>query len=292
MLVLDGSGSMMAFWDHDGDSETAEVRRWNSLYHVVEFIVGGFDHTLEFGAQMFPQVGSGLGNDYVDACNMGLVPEVSIAADNGDAILAGIPGPEAILGGGTPATVGIQNSVTALTQLDGFGPRAIILVTDGAANCKAGEEGHASIAIYDDNLPGVVSDTANVLGIPVYVVGIDIEDTMLETPAANPYEKLTEVAQAGGVPKPGDEPFYNVGNEIELEDTLETISDYIECTIELPEAPMFPEFVAVSMGGEELAQVDDCQSEDGWTYAGADSITMCGSACQAAETITVDYGCE
>jgi hypothetical protein len=290
MLVLDKSGSMMSKWDHDADESTAEITRWNSVYNVTQTILGGFAQTLDFGAVLFPALDADLGDNYAHACDMSEAPEVAIAPDNGVAILDAIPGPLAQVDGGTPARTAILNASADLAAQATLVPKAIILVTDGAPNCSEGSEGYDKVKVYDDGVVDAVVSTYAGAGIPTYVVGIDIYSGPHNAPAVDPYDAITDIALAGGVPKAGDEKFYNVTNEVELGSALDTISDYVECTFSIEAVPDVPEWVEVTIEGESIPYVEDCE-QDGWTWSGPQAIILCGDACLGEAMVTVEQVC-
>jgi hypothetical protein len=294
-LVLDKSGSMMAQWDHDLDAQTAKVTRWNSLYHTVETILADFSDSMRFGAALFPSKWADLdGQGYANACLMANEPEVMVAPDGADAILATIPGPDALVEGGTPARQGIENALQALQYADDDAPRAMILITDGAANCAEGEIGFDSIEVFDAALRDVVESAYLDDGVPTYVIGIDILDELGSVPIANPHDELTKVALAGGAPKQGDESFYNVTNQIELGEALSTITASIECSLTLPQEPGPEHQIVVEVNGEAYSVVEDCETQDGWVFTDPngpmDAITLCGAACTPGEA-TIDLVC-
>ena len=87
---------------------------WNSLYAVVEFMVTTFEAQINFGANLFPSKAAkavyGAG-----ACTVNGTPEVGVAPDNADEILAAIPAQTATnLEGATPATAGVEAAVAHL----------------------------------------------------------------------------------------------------------------------------------------------------------------------------------
>ncbi len=314
VLVLDKSGSMVFnSWDADLDPETPAETRWRSLHDVVSFVVDSFDNEINFGAVLFPstaaieELGAG-------ACIVSSEPEVPVAATNADAVLGGIPGANATstIIGATPATSGIETALTHLKTLDENIDRFMILITDGAANCGADADttdcpgpGCGLMEVYDSNLPTVVGDAFTVDGVPTFVIGIDIlNDLVGEDPndgqvAANTFTELNTVAEAGGRAREGDEKFFNATNEIELQDALAEIAgQVVSCTIPLSEEPTAPDFVEIEIGGMLLERIEDCETEDGWTYLNPegpyDAIQLCGAACDAlAESGELDatFGC-
>lgn len=300
MLVLDKSRSMSNLWDHDNDPDTAEISRWHSLHNVVDELTAQFAGRIHFGAQLFPSAAAYLDeptNDF--SCMVEGEPEVGVGPDTAADILAALPAAEDFsISGGTPTVAGLASSIDHLLSLGDEAPRAILLLTDGAANCSTLEAPEDTLFVYDDQTPHVVASAFADHGIPTYVVGINILDEMGTKPAVNPYEALTEVADAGGVAAQGVDHFYNSFNEIELVAALEVVADRIECTISLVDMPQHPEEVAVSVDGDVWPTVADCTGEDGWVYTAPqgpyNAIQLCGAACEALQgggTVGVDFGC-
>jgi hypothetical protein len=300
VLVLDKSRSMTNPWDHDLDPNTPQISRWHSLHNVVSDLTAQFSDTIQFGSILFPSANAWLDEPVNDfSCLVSDAPEVPVGGMTRDAILASMPAPEDLtISGGTPATIGVQNAVDHLLSLPGEAPRAVLLLTDGAANCNADEAPEDTLFVYDSQVPLVVAQAFADHSIPTYVIGINILDELGTKPAVNAYEALNEVAQAGGAPSPGPDSFYNSFNEIELADALEAVAMKIECTVSLPEEPLFPDLASVSVDGQGWNQVDDCAAADGWSYtseaAPFNAIQLCGAACEALQgggTVQVEYGC-
>jgi hypothetical protein len=300
MLVLDKSRSMTNLWDHDADATTAEISRWNSLHNVVEFVTSEFSDSINFGAILFPAAEAWLDepvNQY--SCLVHDEPEVAIGTNTGPAILAAIPAADDFaISGGTPASAGLGHSIAYLQTLPADQPRAILLITDGAANCSPDEAPEDTLFVYDDAVPALVGDAWANDAIPTYVVGINILDELGTKPAVNPYEALSAVADAGGVPATGNDRFYNAFNEIELAAALEVVANRIECTVTLPEEPEHPDYVEVTVDGQNWGAVADCTTGNGWAYTNAagpfNAIQLCGGACEALQggaTVNVEYKC-
>lgn len=277
MLVLDKSGSMVAdpfgFWDHDQDPNTATITRWNSLYTVVDLIVNKFNNSMNLGMVLFPAKSAA--NNYNEtACIVDAEPDVPIKGMNAAALLAAIPGALSnteTVKGATPATKGLKVAITELEGALADRPKVMIFVTDGAANCQGNAPDTDTLfEMYDQQLAATVAAAA-AMGIKTYVVGIDISQKVSGAAKdgypdnTNSYEKLNEMADAGGVPRPGIEKFFNTTNQGELQAALETISmQILDCTITLDPTPVYPDFVEVLPYGK--TQVTDCISEDGWMY--------------------------
>jgi hypothetical protein len=323
VLVVDASGSMVLnSWDHDLNGGTPDVTRWNSLHGVVTSVMGEFGSSMNAGIQRFPsedacpdatQQSSNCYN--ADSCITNNAPEVSIALDNGAAILAAIPGANAgvtEIVGGTPATHGINGAVSHLMSQPEELDRYILLITDGAANCTPGGQSTFDlIELYDETLAPTVEAAYTDNAITTFVVGIDIVDQAVGagvdgSPEANPFARLNEVALAGGAPKNEGmdaEKFFNSTNQDELLSALGLIiEDITECIIDLndtPEGPPPPDqvqYVSFTSDGMDVPKVDDCENEDGWTWIEEGVIvTFCGIYCDDFKTGTAvfdgTYGC-
>ena len=295
MLVLDKSGSMVSnpsgYWDHDNNVNTPKITRWNSVYSVVDLVVTKFNDKLNFGASLFPSTSATTTYD-ANACKVNGNVEVPVAAKNGAAILAGIPAAmDVSLKGGTPTSAGMLAALAHLKTLPAEAPRAVLLVTDGAANCTMGAVPPPLFESYDNNVQTIVGNAFNVDKIPTYVVGIETKNmtsgvTQDGNPDnTNPYTKLNELAMQGGKPKNDpNEKFYNATNQIELGAALDLIvTDALSCVIPLAEEPAKPELTKVQVLGLDVPHIMDCAKEDGWVYTNPngpyDAIQLCGTAC-------------
>ena len=309
MLVLDKSGSMVAnpdgFWDHDADPNTPKVTRWNSLYDVVKLVVTDYNEVINFGANLFPSTSAK--KEYTAAaCVVNMNVEIPVKPLNKDAVLNGIPqAGDTSLVGGTPTAAGITAALNHLKTLDPAIPRAILLVTDGAANCATGAAPPPLFENYDGNVHTIVDNAWKNDMIPTYVVGIDTKDVVTDNKqdgnpnATNTYAKLNELAVQGGKPK--DDPvekFYNAVNQIQLKAALDAIAaDNVSCVIPLDEPPSSPDKTKVLVGLEEIPKVMDCTMENGWVYTDAEysAIELCGTACdklKAEKQADVEFYCQ
>lgn len=300
VLVLDKSYSMIDnSWNHDNNPATADVTRWNSLHSSVSFIIDEFDEGLNFGAVLFPSVDVP-DNEWQTACMVALEPDAPVEPGNGEAVLAALPEADSLeIFGGTPASEGIATALNHLRSLDPELPRAMILITDGAANCLAGTTDSAVFDLYDENLPALVAGAFNDEDIPTYVVGIDIIDGIATYPQDNPYDRLNEVAIAGGFPQPGAEKFHNAQDEDELRAAISQITSQIGCIIPLDMAPEQPDLLSISIDGVQIPFVDSCDGVgSGWTYTHPmgpyDEIELCADSCNALHnvgTLAAHYNC-
>lgn len=278
MLVLDKSHSMVtSTWDHDTDPSTGAVTRWYSLHETVSQLVRDNESVSELGAVFFPSRAL-TDNGPANACDVEDAPDVVLDVDNADAIIDAMPAADSLdIYGGTPTTAGIAVAADALRALDTDDPRAIVLVTDGAANCSEDASQNNAFTLYDENLAPQVAAIAGE-GIPTYVIGIDIVDAFGQVPAANPYDRLSEVAIAGGRPRAGDEPFFNTRSEADLSAALANVAAALQCNLSVDDLPAQGDRIHVSLGDVTLPEIASCD-EDGWRRTDDGRIELCGDAC-------------
>jgi len=299
MLLLDKSYSMIEFsWDHDGDQLTPPVTRWNSLHGVVDALTHDVQDGIELGMVLFPSP-SVADNGTDTACLVDPEPAAAVALHNADDIVAALPGPDALaLYGGTPVSGGMAVVLEHLAEVYDGRPQAVVLVTDGAANCMEGTSGNEVFTEYDEDLAPMVA-AAHAGGIPTYVVGVDIVDAVGVYPQDNPYVRLGELAEAGGVPREGGEAFYNTTDEDQLLMALDDIAADIGCTFTLDTPAEFAAQVTVRVGSEVVPRVEECEPDgEGWRFveeqAPYQSIELCAASCQLAQTeatLDLDYAC-
>lgn len=296
MLVLDKSGSMKTQWDHDANANTPTISRWNSLYQVVQTVTTKFNDTVNFGANLFPNKAAQEVYS-ANACLVNANVEIKVKPKNSAAILAGIPPADTnTIFGGTPAWAGLTSALNHLKSLPADVPRAILLVTDGAANCGMGLAPPPLFEQYDEMVHTIVGNAFTNDQIPTYVIGINTLNVQSSgaqdgSPnGINPFTKLNELAVQGGHPKDDpSEKFYNADNQIELAAALDAvIADALSCVIPLSEEPAKPEFTQVKINGVKVPKVDSC-ADNGWVYVNPDgpydAIELCGTACGTLKMI-------
>lgn len=256
------------------------MTRWSSLHRTVESVATQYAASMQLGLMLFPSAAATADQG---SCLVEDVPELGVGIHEPAELLALMPAADELdIYGATPATAGIASALAHLRSSDDGRPAAMILVTDGAANCSADLEGSDRFAYYDENLPLVVGDAWTSDGIPTYVVGIDIQETSTN-PFTTPREKLHEVALAGGVPRAGELAFYDARDADALQAALDEIAATVSCTVELGQAPSRPEDLVVSIEGDELEWLDSCDEGSGWVYVdeALDHIELCNAACEA-----------
>lgn len=333
MLVLDKSGSMVSNqWDHDGDPATAEVTRWFSLHEVVDQVTQKFNSSISFGAQLFPAKSAQGGN--VGACAMDAMPEVSIAAQSRDAILAAIPpktSDNTVVRGATPTYAAYASSLSHLLAVHNGStdkskkdaqPPAIVLVTDGGANCGQLDDAeclpHANTPrppgacidkwfnSYDDRIHAAVSGALSEHKVKTYVIGIGIQDKVASSPTVNAHEKLELLAEEGGTARTGaGAKYFSADNQKNLLDALDEIAASVRsCTVTMdtPVPEDRRDYVDLRFSTGPIPalpkNVTSCEGQNGWRWDHSNgeytALELCGTHCETLKTIAavdVEIGC-
>lgn len=264
MFVLDRSGSMKDSW-RDGVSG-----KWSSLISVVDNVVTGDTAGTQFGALIYPAKDSS--RERSCDVNTGSSNYVALSADSESQIQSTLAdtGPN----GGTPTRLAIDTAVTLFPE--DHRPRAIILVTDGMANCQYGTGREDE---YDYQVHDAVSEAYTMYGIPTYVVGIEIESKGESVDK----ELMNQLAIDGGVPKSTGDKYYDVDDSGTLQSALDDIAVRVEsdayCNLALT-ASVVSDLV-VKHGTQVIDATASCEESDtGYEWVPAEQeIHLCASTC-------------
>lgn len=295
MLVLDNSYSMrgqrVSEWDHDHDVETPEVTRWRSLHRTLINVMPSLVQEREVGATLFPAFAP----EQAEAplCSVAAAPEIGLGEDWETAAYARkIPlSFDNVPGGGAPAAAGVEAALAALEAHGGEVPGAIVLITDGPANCG----GEADV--QDPRLAEVIAG-ARARGILTYVIGMDIAEGVVSpevdwlpdgVSAVDVRAALGELATLGGTAQTGSTAFFDVQDEDALAIALWDVSVQanicmFEFDVAIDEQYTF-DGIRVSIDDQFVdygAQpVADCASESGWRFTddSRTRVELCGDAC-------------
>lgn len=307
VLLLDKSGSMGETpWDGDGDPNTPDVTRWSGLFHAVEQFGVAHDRSMNLGAVLFPSA-DGTADYTIAACPVSASPEVPVAPMNAAALLAGLPPAEdPQIAGATPTRAALHTAIDHLSGLADGRARANVLVTDGAANCSLEAIDEATrFEAHDDAVVQVVADAA-ALGIPTFVVGLAVDDTTSEIvpdgepDATNLFDRLNELAIAGGVPRDDPEQrFHGAHDQPGLVAALTAIAGaLLPCVVQFDPLPKYPDDIDISVGGIDYgpAQAGACTDAGGWRHVDIEAGTfeLCGQACadfRLNGSLTANYRC-
>lgn len=332
MLVLDKSRSMVDnSWDHDNDVNSAPVTRWSSLYDVVKQVTEKFTSTISFGAQLYPSKNPPEGG--LKSCAVDATPEVAIAEGSGPAIMAALPpknsGTEQV-SGATPTYAAYESALAHLLSVKNAAgetneqPPAIVLVTDGAANCGSLDNVECKPKMgqilapndpcvkkwfidYDDRIHAAVKKAYEDHGIKTYVIGIGIDKTVSEANAEPTiHERLNQLSGEGETARPDPTTkYFSADNQNSLLSALDEIAASVQtCEVDLKDAvaESRKNYVEIKVGNKvvpPLLNADSCDGKVGWRWNNSKVknriVELCGTACDDLKTVAkvdVVVGCE
>jgi hypothetical protein len=277
MIVLDRSGSM------------EEGGRWDPSVAAVRLVTEELQSQVRFGLAMFPQpqpdVGMMLGSIAecvfapdpnaciaeleAQACAPGSI-ETPVAIDNAAAIGAALNATEPL--GGTPTGGTLEMLLEAFAnQVQGpdamITPKYILLVTDGQPTCPSGAGRDVNQA--DIDLSYAAMDALTARGVRTYVIGYDTTGMGNEELAT----VLDGLAQRGNT---GDTQHHPVEDQDSLLQTIRDIAfKAVSCSYMLDQPPLQPEFVLVTLDGQQVNLGDP----NGWELIGDRIVQLNGTSC-------------
>jgi len=301
MLVVDRSGSM------------ADPTRWALVQGLISGLLDRHGGALNLGLVLFPSA-SASGLQTQRDCQNQARPELALGPDRAEAILAALANTEPR--GASPTTgalhLALQHFTSTeqqvvhtradlistpdddaleaalLAQVHEALPRALLLITDGAPNCGAeqldADDPFAKFETYDAAIYAV-AEQASARQIPLFIVGIALEDALSPVVAdgqpdgVNSYQVMRGLAEASGGA------YYNAedADADALFDALAALpAPVLACTIPLDPAPDYPERIELAVDGApvQLAQAPTCGAGGyRFTSAAMDTIELCGAAC-------------
>jgi Mg-chelatase subunit ChlD len=299
MIVLDRSGSM----DSGG--------RWLPSVAAIQRITTALQARIRFGLALFPYPDSSAGIPpvaQVEACQSTANPRqcvrdldaaatielqcapgavvVPIAPNNAAQIASAL---ELVPIGGTPTSATLEKIVQSYASSPSAPdseahPKFVLLVTDGAPTCPAGEGADTTQADIDASNAAVEALAAR--DVRSYVVGYDTTGPGNEQLAS----VLDGFAQRGDT---GDKQHRTVEDEASLLATLEGITNEIaSCALTLDKPPARADFLLVRLDGNQLNK----DAPDGWHLTSDRTVELTGAACTqfrtGTHTLTADLQCE
>jgi hypothetical protein len=318
MLIVDVSSSMYESWDHDQDALTPAIPRWVTARGLLDQVIPALDDDIYFGLQRAPSVDACPAATVddpnctdADVCLVGATPEIEIGELHGEPILASLPDASASaleLVGGSPIGAAYVSALDHLLAQPEQTVSAIVLVTDGGANCSEPSLPEA-VEVFDDELAALVSSAYVEHGVATFVVGVGVGEqpslpAQPDSPAVDIYTALNQLGLAGGAPwDGGTQPrkFYDAAQPDELLLALDTGEGITDCTVDVlsngyPLEPVQIPYVVIETNGQELPYVLDCESENGWAWiVEGEILSFCGNYCEGFKNgdiaFDVIYGC-
>jgi len=232
LILLDRSGSMNDNINNqmctDGgfgaSSGCGMDSKWAKVTPAITQVVTETEADVNWGLKFFP-------DNSAAACTVGANAAVPIGPGNASAIAAAIMGATSTNGGvtgfqGTPTRMAAAGAATYMSGLTDMSPKYILLATDGLPTCANNN------AMTDDSTAAVTAvDAARMAGFPTFVVGIATGGGTADT-------TLSNLANAGGLPKAGSPAYYPVSSAAELAAAIRTlIGVAATCTFQIGPAP-------------------------------------------------------
>lgn len=280
MLVLDRSGSM------GFRLGTGSGTRWQSLTDALASALPSVDETMAIGALFFPNATSPRG---AETCNVSTSADFVPKTGNVTALVAKMRANTPM--GGTPTAVAID---TAAGILEGVRAaktaRALVLATDGGPGCNAMLDPRtcrcsSTTVSCTREVNNCLDDVRTEerlkhwadLGLPTYVIGIDVEDLG---------DVLDAMAVAGSRPlSTGSHKYYAATSAKELDAAIVSIRDQVAaCTYLTTSVPDPGGSIRLDVGGVTIPY--DETGKNGWRWADEKNgeIELSGPACTSAAT--------
>ena len=280
LILLDRSGSMnddinsqMCRPDGGMGASTGcgPDSKWAKITPAITQVVQETQADVNWGLKFFP--------DSSNSCSVSSTAAVPIAPNNGGAIAAAIMAATSTNGGvmsynGTPTRAAAGGAATYLSTVMDTSKKYILLATDGLPTCAA-----SGGTMADDSMAATTAiGDARTAGFPTFVVGI-------ATSGAGPDMTLSNMANAGGLPRMGMPSYYPVMSAADLAAAIRTlIGVTASCTFQIGPPP-------TSDGSTSLDKIDvfgdgktisrDTTHTDGYDYTDASmmSIQVYGPTC-------------
>ena len=272
MLTVDRSGSM------DSPADGFNGSKWDGAVATLDTVTHQLQSTIEMGLVLYPA-----GDSQNDQCRAGGIEE-RVQLNNADNITSALQstGP----GGGTPTAPTLLVAGVALTALgSNGGQRAVILVTDGGPNCNESLDGDSCRCVSSDaadcvGFAGNCLDDVNTIGVARQLNNLGFPTFVLTVPGAENFnDVLNNLAVAGGTGA-----FYETTSANDLAAALEDIAVRLgACRFDLPGSPR-ADGISVDIDGAEVGR--DPQRQNGYDLVDANTIELCGTACDNANRAT------
>jgi hypothetical protein len=270
LMVVDKSGSM-----NDPTSASDPDRtKMDDLRDAVSFVLEQFEGRIRFGWMAFPNQ---------DDCDPGVV-SVPVSDDSTEDIRGLVT--NSIAWGGTPTGESLQNALDYEGLRDLERSNFVVLVTDGLPTCPNGNGQFVNDA--DGALALQAVQDLKAVDIDSFIIGLG-EDINNSNP-----QLLSDMAEAGGRPRPGGIKYYQANSLLDLQNAFEEIGKAVfDCSLALEVVPEKPEWIWVYFDGQPVSR----DTQNGFDYNGAENmIEFFGQACDRLREgevleIEVKMGC-
>jgi len=295
LILLDRSGSMndninnqMCTDGGIGASGCGMDSKWAKVTPAITQVVSETEADVHWGLKFFP-------DNSATACTVGSNVAVPIGPGNASAIAAAIMGATSTNGGvtgfqGTPTRMAAAGAASYMTGLTDMSPKYILLATDGLPTCGNNN------AMTDDSAAAVTAvGAARTAGFPVFVVGI-------ATGGGTADATLSNLANAGGLPKSGTPTYYPVSSAADLAAAIRTLVGVAAtCTFQIGPAPTSDgttDLRYIKVFGDSVEITRDTTHANGYDYTDStmNAIQVYGPLCDQIlkaeiHDVTVAFTC-
>jgi hypothetical protein len=316
LIVLDRSGSMNDDIKNQqctgdggiGARDCGLNSKWAKVTPAITQVVTETEMDVNWGLKFFPD-----NSNNSDTCSVSNTAAVPIGPANGAAVAAAITGATDTTGGvlgyqSTPTRSGVNGAVTYLKTLTTMNPKYVLLATDGLPNCAAsgaggtGGRGGGATGTMTDDSAGATTAVASALtaGYKTFVVGIATAGVV--TNMVNADMTLSNMANAGGLPRSGSPTYYPVSSGTELADAIRKLITQVNtCTFQVGPTPTSDGTTSlglINVFGDGVEIKRDTTHTDGYDYAdpSMNSIQIYGPTCEQVmsagiKNVTVTFRC-
>jgi hypothetical protein len=278
--------------------------RWQQVLDLVDELGAALGDRVNLGLQVVPTIGPQ--TEYLPCrtdASTRILPGPGQGQTIADALVPVFPANHK---GEHALRVGIDLTLEglALTDPDALRPRAIVLISDAPLNCSELATGlDEFVELFDNGLIPHVAEVA-AAGVPIYVVGVDIQPGDGEAPfpgakfsMVDPHVAFNQLADAGGRPRPGDTHYYRADEIDTIVDALAAIPPaFADCRVKLDAKPVHADLLVLRVGPYRHHGQPDCTGGHGWRYVDREqqSVELCPATCadfRAARTLTIEQRC-
>jgi hypothetical protein len=281
VLLIDVSSSMDAGF---GGGDT----RWETVQNILTDpagLIAELQNDVRFGLALYSSVNGSLGADELGGAQCPLLVQVGISFGNFQAIAQTVDNGQLV--DDTPTAESITAVAGTLAAFQEFGPKAIVLATDGepdtCVNPDAQDDDVAQAAARAQSVAAVQG--AFQQGISTYIISVGDQISQ---------QHLTELAGAGVGGSPDAQP-YTANNTSELVAAFSQIIGGVRsCEFDLQNGTVDAAGAGqgtVLLDGEALGYGD----ENGWDLPSPNQVRFLGQACNKVQltggTVDISFPC-
>ena len=263
MITIDRSSSMLQDLGSDGS-------KWDVARDAVDTVVTTYAGQIRFGLNAYPGTNQSCSEGV--ECGPGYIP-IDVGPGNEAAISEFLDG-SGTCHLSTPTAENLQILVGHAGLQDATRGNFVLLITDGQSSCG-------------EPAPVVAQLFAQSPSVPTFVIGFG--------DGVDP-DELEAMANAGGRPRAGGQPYYQADDAASLQAALaDIIGSVLSCDYVVEGAGDDPDQLTIYFNGQPVPR--DPSGQTGWDYFPAgERLRFAGNACVALQSgvvtdLTIVFGC-